>query len=278
MDIGLIGAGKVGFSLGKYLSLHKISISGYYSQNPKSSKEAAEFTGTKAFNTMKQIVEVSDVLFLTVPDGHIAPLWEKLKEKDLAGKIIAHCSGALTTDVFQGADPATSLYSIHPLLAVSDKYESYKIFKDALFTIEGSPENMDKMCILFSSCGNRIQPIRKESKMLYHAAAAVASNFMVTIADSAQEVLKRCGFSDEMAKDALSVLMRENINSVIENGTEAALTGPIERNDAGTVKGHLSVLTEEEKALYLALARRTMKLAERKHPERSYQEMEEVLK
>lgn len=278
MDIGMIGAGKVGFSLGKYFTLHGIKVSGYYSRNPKSAKEAAEFTGTKAFDTMKQIVEVSDVLVLTVPDGQISPVWKELKELELAGKIMIHCSGALTTDVFADKAKDTFVYSVHPLLAVSDKYESYEIFKDALFTIEGSPERMEEMCILFQSCGNRIQPIKKESKMLYHAAASLASNFMVTIADTAQQMLQRCGFSEEMSENALSVLMRENINSVIQKGTKAALTGPIERADTGTVKGHLSVLNEEERAVYLALARETVKLAEKKHPERSYQEMEEVLK
>ncbi len=278
MDIGMIGAGKVGFSLGKYFTLHGVKVSGYYSRNPKSAKEAAEFTGTKAFDTMKQIVEVSDVLVLTVPDGQISTVWKELKELELAGKIMIHCSGALTTDVFADKAKDTFVYSVHPLLAVSDKYESYEIFKDALFTIEGSPERMEEMCILFQSCGNRIQPIKKESKMLYHAAASLASNFMVTIADTAQLMLQRCGFSEEMSENALSVLMRENINSVIQKGTKAALTGPIERADTGTVKGHLSVLNEEERAVYLALARETVKLAEKKHPERSYQEMEEVLK
>ncbi len=278
MDIGIIGAGKVGFSLGKYFTLQGVKLSGYYSRNPESAKEAAEFTGTKAVDTMKQIVEVSDVLVLTVPDGQISQVWEELRELDLAGKIMVHCSGALTTDVFDQKREDTFVYSVHPLLAVSDKYESYQIFKDALFTIEGSPERMEEMCILFESCGNRIQPIEKESKMLYHAAASVASNFMVTIADTAQQMLQRCGFSEETAENALSVLMRENINSVIQKGTKAALTGPIERADTGTVKGHISVLTEEEKEVYLALARRTVKLAEKKHPERSYQEMEEVLK
>ncbi len=278
MDIGMIGAGKVGFSLGKYFTLHGVKVSGYYSRNPKSAKEAAEFTGTKAFDTMKQIVEVSDVLVLTVPDGQISTVWKELKELELAGKIMIHCSGALTTDVFANKAKDTFVYSVHPLLAVSDKYESYEIFKDALFTIEGSPERMEEMCILFQSCGNRIQPIKKESKMLYHAAASLASNFMVTIADTAQLMLQRCGFSEEMSENALSVLMRENINSVIQKGTKAALTGPIERADTGTVKGHLSVLNEEERAVYLALARETVKLAEKKHPERSYQEMEEVLK
>ncbi len=278
MDIGMIGAGKVGFSLGKYFTLHGVKVSGYYSRNPKSAKEAAEFTGTKAFDTMKQIVEVSDVLVLTVPDGQISTVWKELKELELAGKIMIHCSGALTTDVFADKAKDTFVYSVHPLLAVSDKYESYEIFKDALFTIEGSPERMEEMCILFQSCGNRIQPIKKESKMLYHAAASLASNFMVTIADTAQQMLQRCGFSEEMSENALSVLMKENINSVIQKGTKAALTGPIERADTGTVKGHLSVLNEEERAVYLALARETVKLAEKKHPERSYQEMEEVLK
>ena len=279
MKIGFVGAGKVGFSLGKYFCQKGLAVAGFFSKNPKSAIEAAEFTGTEKFDTMKQIAEVSDVLFLTVPDGQVIPVWEQLKEYNLAGKIISHCSGALSSTVFSGSRKAgASCYSAHPFLAVSDKFYSYQDFQNALFTIEGSPEEMDKMCGLFLSCGNKVQKSRPEDKMRYHAAASVASNFMVTLAFEAQKILEQSGFSEKSAKEALSYLMRQNLDSIIQRGPAAALTGPIERGDAGTVKGHISVLAPKERLFYIPMARATLSLAKEKHPGRDYQELEELLK
>ena len=69
MRAGFIGAGKVGFTLGKYLAMHGIEISGYYSRTPVSAKEAAEFTQSRYYTSIEEITKDSDTLFLTVPDG-----------------------------------------------------------------------------------------------------------------------------------------------------------------------------------------------------------------
>ena len=79
MKTGFIGAGKVGFTLGKFFcskgstdcteSSNSIKVTGYYSRNTQSAEEAAKFTGTKAFTDIGALIEASDVLFLTVPDG-----------------------------------------------------------------------------------------------------------------------------------------------------------------------------------------------------------------
>lgn len=304
MKVGFIGAGKVGFSLGKYFKTHNVDVVGYYSRNPQSAEEAADFTGTKTFDTMKQLAEVSDVLFLTVPDGKIAEVWYQMKDYDLNGKIVTHCSGALTSNVLDGAgSKGAYAYSSHPLLAVSDKYESYKDIGDALFTIEGNTEKMDVMCGLFNFCGNRTQQMRAENKVLYHTAASVASNFMVTLADVAGEMLRECGFSEEDSRDAMAPLMMDNMRSILDRGPEKSLTGPIERADSETVKGHLAAIAatvsstesgadageaggrfrgtaciSDTAELYRVLARRTIKLAKRKHPDRDYTEMEEILR
>ena len=69
---GFIGAGKVGFTLGKFFSskagTDSIKVTGYYSRNTQSAEEAANFTGSEAFTDMGALIEASDVLFLTVPD------------------------------------------------------------------------------------------------------------------------------------------------------------------------------------------------------------------
>lgn len=61
MNIGFIGAGKVGFSLGKYLTERNVRVTGYYSRNPDSSREAADFTNTRQYMNLRHLVEDSDV-------------------------------------------------------------------------------------------------------------------------------------------------------------------------------------------------------------------------
>ena len=135
MKIGFIGAGKVGFSLGRYLKENEYTVTGYYSRSPASAEDAAKFTNTLKFDTMKQLVEVSDVLFLTVPDGEIPVVWERLKEIDIYEKIICHTSGVLGSEVFSGMENHNVYgFSVHPAYAISNKYESYKDLKSTFFT------------------------------------------------------------------------------------------------------------------------------------------------
>ena len=71
MKAGFIGAGKVGFSLGKYLVSNGVAVTGYYSKSLKSAEEAADFTKTKTYNSIASILKDSDTIFVTVPDGII---------------------------------------------------------------------------------------------------------------------------------------------------------------------------------------------------------------
>ena len=76
MRAGFIGAGKVGFSLGKYLKENGVEITGYFSKSPESAKSAADFTNTKLYKSIENILSDSDTLFITVPDGQISKVWD----------------------------------------------------------------------------------------------------------------------------------------------------------------------------------------------------------
>ena len=71
MKVGFIGAGKVGFSLGKYFKEKNVDVTGYYSKSPESAKSAADFTNTKAYDAISDLLRESDTLFITVPDQNI---------------------------------------------------------------------------------------------------------------------------------------------------------------------------------------------------------------
>jgi len=78
MRTGIIGAGKVGCSLGKYFRLNNLKVTGYYDVNENLAKEAATFTETTFIEDLETIVKISDTLFLTVPDDLITTVWESL--------------------------------------------------------------------------------------------------------------------------------------------------------------------------------------------------------
>lgn len=100
MKAGFIGAGKVGFSLGKYLKERGTELTGYYSRSSRSAIEAAEFTDTKSYENLADIVNDSDTLFITVPDGAIGTVWEELRNLPIKDKNICHCSGSISSTVF----------------------------------------------------------------------------------------------------------------------------------------------------------------------------------
>ena len=75
MRTGIIGAGKVGCSLGKYFRLNNLEVTGYYDVNENLAKEAADFTATAFIKDLDTIVKESDTLFLTVPDDLITTNW-----------------------------------------------------------------------------------------------------------------------------------------------------------------------------------------------------------
>ena len=278
MRIGFIGAGKVGFSLGKYLCEHQIAVTGYYSRSSDSAREAAEFTQTKYYETMETLVRDSDIVFLTVSDTAIIQVWNQLKKLPMAEKIICHCSGVLSSEVFSDiADKKSYGYSIHPLLAVSDKRQSYQEFSSAVITIEGSAEKKEAMMEMFRSCGNRVIPIAADEKIRYHASAVLASNLVLGLLEVSVEELVHCGFSQEEAVKALFPLIFGNISHLKEQTIEQSLTGPVERCDASTVEKHLATLEGENREIYRLLSQKALSIAKRKNPQREYQEMEEIL-
>ena len=71
MKIGIIGAGRVGCSIGKYLRTKDIELAGYYDVDSAAAKEAAEFTRTENFDSLKQLADQSQIIFITTPDSFI---------------------------------------------------------------------------------------------------------------------------------------------------------------------------------------------------------------
>lgn len=279
MRIGFVGAGKVGFSLGKYMSERNVCVSGYYSRELESARQASVFTHSKYYETLEEIIESSDALFLTVPDGAIEDVWNSIKTYSLTGKFICHCSGVMTSAVFSEIDQMGAFgYSIHPLFAVNSKLQSYQEISQAFFTIEGSEKHIGYWKDFFENLGNPVRLIRADQKVLYHSAAVFVSNLVTGLFETGVDLLMACGFDRESGETALKPLFMNNCLSVSRLGVVDALTGPVERADIKTIEKHLNVLPEREREIYIRLSEVLAGVAKQKHPERDYDVLMQYLK
>jgi predicted short-subunit dehydrogenase-like oxidoreductase (DUF2520 family) len=282
MKIGFIGAGKVGFTLGKYFTENGVSVgvsvSGYFSRNLESAKQASDFSGTTCFEKIENIITESDILFLTVPDSAIKDVWDNLKTMPIRGKIICHCSGLMSSKDFDGINEYGAFgYSIHPLFAISSKTESYKTLNQAVFTIEGNEKYLDYFKQLFENLGNKVYTITADKKIKYHAAAVFLSNQVNALAHIGCKLLKECGFDEEFNKTALNTLFLNNCKAIAEKGVINALTGPVERNDLTTIQKHMDCFSENEKDLYSLLSLQLLEIAKEKNTDRNYSDTEKFL-
>ncbi|MBR1737790.1 MAG: DUF2520 domain-containing protein [Firmicutes bacterium] len=282
-NLGFIGAGKVGTSLGKYFSSHNIPISGYFSRTFSSAEYAAQSTSSSAFDSLSSLVRASDIIFVTVPDDLISSVWENLSSlpsNTIKNKILCHCSGSLSSEVFSLSKKNGSekygihTASVHPMLAFSDKNVSCETLSKAYFTIEGEPLALEKIKNILSVTKNKFQIVTAENKIRYHLACCFASNFFVASAAMASQLFSFCGID---SIESLAPLMTENVRNITEKGVADSLTGPIERNDITTVNKHLSVLNDTDKQLYSLLSLKLLSIAQERHPNRSYTDLKNIL-
>jgi predicted short-subunit dehydrogenase-like oxidoreductase (DUF2520 family) len=283
MKIGFIGAGKIGFTLGRYFAEKGVFIAGYYSRTVSSALEASNFAGGRAYVKVSHLLGASDcdVLILTVPDMEIPKVWDDIRGLNLNGKCVCHCSGSLSSKIFDGIEnTGAGAFSLHPLFAANDKYHSWEGMDDVSFTIEGGDICRDTMMELLEKIGNSWSWIDADKKILYHAACVMFSNLSVGLAAVGSDLLEKCGLDNDFVSKAWHTLFLRSANAICSDGIQHALTGPVERNDADTVNGHIKALVQlgdDALTIYRELSKIILKVAEQKHPERDYSAVREEL-
>lgn len=279
IKIGIIGAGKVGFSIGKYLKNKNINVIGYFSRNENSSLEASIFTNTKNYLDLKSLVKESDTIIISTPDIQIKDVWNQIKKMSIKNKIICHLSGSLSSNIFSNIDEyGAYAYSIHPIYPINDKYNSYKNLKDAFITIEGNKKYINEVEEFISKLGNKTKIIWSSDKSLYHASSVIVSNLFIALMSISIESLKSYGFKEEEAIKALYPLINSNIKNIKEYGLINSLTGPVERADYQTILNHILKLEDlDNKDIYRILSKKLLDLAKEKNKDKDYMSLEKLL-
>ena len=169
------------------------------------------------------------VVLLTVPDGEIRAAAEATP-----AQLIGHCSGATTLAPLAGHEA----FSLHPLMTVPDHGAT---FAGATAAVAGStPRALDAARMLAECLGLRPVEVADADRAAYHAAASIASNFLVTLEGAAEELAATAGVD----RAALVPLVRAAVKNWAAAGAERALTGPIARGDEDTVARQRDAVAE----------------------------------
>lgn len=255
--VGFVGAGKVGCSLARYLQREPmLRRPGFLSKSAEHAREAAEFCEGFAYESLADLARDCRLIFLTVPDGAIREVAEELAGcgVDLAGKIVVHCSGATSSEALSVCrDAGAHVASMHPLYAVSSRFDCWQELGRAWFTLEGDDEAVCVLEAALDRLGNKHARIDAADKVRYHAAAVMASNLVVGLYHEAAAQLAACGLSQDDAEAALAALFLGNAEHVAHDGYATALTGPAARGDTQTIEAHLSCLSGDDRQIYQLL-------------------------
>lgn len=195
--------------------------------------------------------EGAQIVLLAVPDREIGPAARLIAP----GRLVGHLSGAT---------PLTALaphlgFSIHPLTPVLGPQTRFEGIPAA---VAGSSEQAVSCAhALARELGLSTFEVAEQDRVAYHAAACVASNFLVTLEDLAERLAATAG----VPRHALVPLVRATADNWARHGA-GALTGPIARGDDQTVAAHLESVRErlpEDVALFESLTEATHQLVRR---------------
>ena len=193
-----------------------------------------------------------DIVLLAVPDREIAGAAALV----LPGRLVGHCAGAWGLDLLAPHEA----FGLHPLMTVTHAGAN---FAGAGAAVAGStPRALAVAQQLAAQLGLRAFTIADEDRAAYHAAASIASNFLVTLEDAAETLLRTAGAE----RGILVPLVRAALENWAAMGGPAAITGPIARGDEAGVARQRAALVERAPqliALFDAMAEATRAMVAR---------------
>lgn len=262
--INIIGAGKLGKTLGRALVQQGIAKIGAVQNRSKNSAfKAIQFIGEGHFYEKASEIPAADFTFITTSDGQIEAAFHNYQPYFQKGSVVAHCSGAYEASLLQSDDFYVA--SVHPIASFAKQHLKSQTLKGIPCSIEGDHDAVLRLKTLFQSLEAIPLDITGAQKKLYHTASVISSNYLITLASHALSTLEKAAIETKtamlMIKSCMATTLA-NLDSVAQ--PRKALTGPIQRGDFQTLKAHLEALSpySKEKELYKQLARATIDLSE----------------
>jgi len=266
-SIAIVGAGKVGTALAVLLKSKGYPVVGIASRTIESARLAAVRVLTDVAEKPEDITRKAEVVFITTPDRVIAEVDRAIMLNDgyKPGTIVAHTSGSQPASILESASLAGAYtVSIHPLQSFADVQCAIHNIPGSYIALDGDPEAMPVAEMLVNDLEGKKFIIAAKDKPLYHAAACIASNYLVSLLYFCTGLYEKFGLTRQQALEALYPLIQGTLNNTAQIGPVKALTGPISRGDTPTVESHLKAFAEcdiMENELYRKLGIYTVEVA-----------------
>lgn len=266
-DFALIGPGKVGCAIGRRLVQAGYPISAVIGRDRDRATEACGFIGSgpDIASTDIRCALAARLILIAVPDDRIAATVAALFETgDLSDRVLVHFSGRHQANILRPQGKKAAVLSIHPLLPFADRDMAARKLTECPCALEGDPACLDLGVELVEAFDGRPFHIDSKHKALYHAAACVTSNYLVTLLAVTEQLAEHCGIEKNDVLPLFLPLARATLDNVDALGTGRGLTGPIARGDAKTVSGHFAALQQtapDSLDIYKVLAQQTLELA-----------------
>lgn len=279
-SIALIGPGRVGCAVSKRLHLAGYPLTAIISRRRQRGEEACVYIGCEQILVSDQLAKATtaQIILLAVPDDQIQNVASQLQDSCQFSEqtALVHFSGLHSAEIMRQKKSPAMLLSLHPLLPFADREKAFASLEMCPCAIEAdSSQALALAEELVTAMGGYSFPLERQKKPLYHAAASIASNYLVTLLATARDLLVSCGIGSEDAIPMLLPLVQTSLDNVKDLGPEQGLSGPIVRGDIGTVSEHIKALENgapELLQLYLQMGKLTTTMSQesgRLAPERA---------
>ncbi len=274
LRFAVIGAGRLGASLALALRRSGLALTGFVAASAAGRVRAEEYLAMPAALGIDDLVAVQpDLYFICVPDAAVAPVAAELgaclqAAASAAGvadpgdasptpppsapyrPVVAHTSGATSVSVLRSCERAGAAALVfHPLQTFPEPLTGASRFSGAGVALTPGAADPDAATAIgmqfAASLGMRPFSLADEKRTLYHAAASVACNYLVTLEHVAGDLFVKAGLPEREALSLFLPLVTATLDGLAAGGPVEALTGPLSRGDLATIEAHLEALASD---------------------------------
>jgi predicted short-subunit dehydrogenase-like oxidoreductase (DUF2520 family) len=183
------------------------------------------------------------LVVLAVPDDAIASCAHRLAEHVSTGTAVVHCAGARGIDALDGCSArGIAVAVMHPMVSFADAKRPPSL-EGTSFVVHGDAAAVRAVKRMAKELGARVV-IAAVHGPAYHAAAVLVANASAALASAAVNLLGRLGMGRRDAQGAVAGLLHTVAENIERVGVPNALTGPVARGDAPTVRKHRAALAQ----------------------------------
>jgi predicted short-subunit dehydrogenase-like oxidoreductase (DUF2520 family) len=251
MLFNIIGAGRLGASLASALIQHANGQLGAICNQHLASAQhqVTQLSSGIAVASVAALPEAA-ITFITTTDDQLESVVHALL-RDAAlkpGDMIVHCSGVYSSELlYPLREKGCFVASIHPLKSFHSTVPDPGAFNGCDCVVEGDENLANFLSTLFGQLGAKVISLRAEKKPVYHAAATLASNYLVSLANLATQLFREAGIDAVHAKHLCEHLMESSLHNLkVSDNVSLALTGPLMRGDLQTILLHLKAIEDPE--------------------------------